>query len=388
MRRLLPLLLALLLLAGCGPKEPTTSASAIDLGGAVADSQPEDFSNALTPLSDQLDPEGLEAYLSSAYGLERADWVDAVAAYSQGLLAYELAVIQLADGVDAGEAQDLLVNYLEGRRADFTGYAPDQAALVEKALLLRQGRWLLLAVCPDPEAALGAFQSCFEGKAAQQVVRPYVTERDERGYVVFDPPNEEEMPRYDTGPVTEAYRTGDSSALSEQDKAILEACSQALEEVLSDGMSPAQQELAVHDWIIDHAAYDEAHASPNRSHPYGLLVEGQAICMGYANTFQLFMDLLDIPCVTVIGASGDSREDHAWNLVELDGDWYAVDVTWDDPLGSYEDVPAASQSAHHRYFNVTSDFLRQTDHQWDYDAVQEAEGTYWTWRQVQGGRVW
>ena len=110
-----------------------------------------------------------------------------------------------------------------------------------------------------------------------------------------------------------------------------------------------------------------------------LLVEGQAICMGYANTFQLFMDLLDIPCVTVIGASGGSREDHAWNLVQLDGDWYAVDTTWDDPLGSYVGVPAANEKEHHRYFNVTSDFLRQTDHQWDYDAVQEATGTRWTW---------
>ena len=50
-----------------------------------------------------------------------------------------------------------------------------------------------------------------------------------------------------------------------------------------------------------------------------ILVEGQAICMGYANTFQLFMDLLDIPCITVIGASSGSREDHAWNLVQLDG---------------------------------------------------------------------
>ena len=382
MRRLLPLLLAVLLLTGCAKPEPTTDASAVDLGGAVAESQPEAFSDALTPLSDQLDPEGLANYLSAAYGLNREDWVDAVAAYAQGLQAYELAVIRLADGVDAGAAQDLLIRYLEGRRADFTGYAPDQAALVENALLLRQGRWLLLAICPDPEAALEAFMDCFEGAQAQAVVRPYTVERDSRGYVVFDPPNQEEMPIYDTAPVVNAYRTGNPSALSEEDRAVLAVCRQVLAEEIRDDMSPAQQELAIHDWIIDHAAYDEAHASPHRSHPYGLLVEGQAICMGYANTFHLFMDLLDIPCVTVIGASGGSREDHAWNLVQLDGDWYAVDTTWDDPLGYDEDLPAANESGHHTYFNVTSDFLRQTDHQWDYDAVQEAEGTYWTWRHL------
>ena len=386
MKRVAMLLLSLLLLTGCAPKEPTTDASAIDLGGAVAESQPEEFSNSLTPLSDQLDPEGLENYLTTAYGLDRTDWVDAVAAYTQGLQAYELAVIRLSADADAGAAEELLLDYLESRRADFTGYAPDQAALVEDALLLRQGRWLLLAICPDPEGAREAFLTRFEGEAAQPVSRPYTVERDSRGYVVFDPPNEEEMPLYDTAPVVDAYRSGDTSALSEQDKAILEVCRQVLAEEIHDGMSPAEQELAVHDWIIDHADYDQSHSSPNRSHPYGLLVEGQAICMGYANTFQLFMDLLDIPCVTVIGASSDSREDHAWNLVQLDEDWYAVDTTWDDPLGYYENAPAANEANHHTYFNVTSDFLRQTDHQWDYDAVQEAEGTYWTWRHLNRSR--
>ena len=380
MKQLFLLLLSLLLLAGCAPKEPTTDASAIDLGGVVAESQPESYADGLTPLSSELDPDGLEEYITAAYGLDREDWVDAVAAYSQGLQAYELTVIRLVDGVDAGAAEEQLLAYLEGRRADFTGYAPDQAALVEDALLLRQGRWLLLAICPDPESAREAFLSRFDGGTVQTVARPYTVERDSRGYVVFDPPKEEEMPLYDTAPVVEAYRTGDTSTLSEEDAAILEVCRQVLEEEIDDGMPPAEQELAIHDWIIDHAAYDEAHASPNRSHPYGLLVEGQAICMGYANTFQLFMDLLDIPCVTVIGASSGSREDHAWNLVQLDGDWYAVDTTWDDPLGGYVDVPAANEGAHHTYFNVTSDFLRQTDHQWDYDAVQEAEGTDWTWR--------
>ncbi len=382
MKRLLLLLLSLLLLAGCAQAEPTTDASAVELGEAVVQSQPEGYTDGLTPLSAERDPQALEDYFSSAYGLDRADWVDGVAAYSQGLQAYELAVIRLADGVDAGAAQTLLAVYLENRQADFTGYAPDQAALVADALLLRQGRWLLLAICPDPEGALEAFLTCFDGAAAQTVARPHTVERDSRGYVVFDPPNEEEMPLYDTAPVVEAYRSGDASALSEEDKAILDVCRQVLEEEIQDGMTPAQQELAVHDWIIDHAAYDETHASPHRSHPYGLLVEGQAICMGYANTFQLFMDLLDIPCVTVVGASSNSREDHAWNLVQLDGDWYAVDTTWDDPLGSYGNVSAAGESSHHTYFNVTSDVLRQTDHQWDYDAVQEAEGTYWTWRRL------
>ena len=187
-----------------------------------------------------------------------------------------------------------------------------------------------------------------------------------------------EMPRYDTGPVVEAYRTGDASALSEQDQAVLEACVRVMEEVLTADMTPAEQELAIHDWLIDHTAYDEEHSHPNHNHPYGLLVEGRAICMGYANTFQLFMDLLGIPCQTVVSPT------HAWNLVELDGAWYGVDVTWDDPLGSYETIPAAQEPVHHAYFNITDAVLWESGHRWDKTTVPAATGTKYTWQAIRG----
>ena len=47
------------------------------------------------------------------------------------------------------------------------------------------------------------------------------------------------------------------------------------------------------------------------------------------------MDALDIPCILVCGnATNDNQttESHEWNYVELDGKWYAVDCTWDDPI--------------------------------------------------------
>lgn len=365
-RLLLALLLPALLLAGCTPQEPTTGASAIELGNAVAESQPKEFLQGLTPLSPDGEPdvsEKLETYLLISYGLERTDWTDAVAACSEGFQASELAVIQLSEQADAETAEQGLAAYVERRKAEFTGYAPGEAAKLERAVLLRQGRWLLLAVCPEPELAQTAFESAFQGGGAAVI----------QAEVPSPSPAPVELPRYDTGPVVEAFRTGDLSTLSETDAAVLAACRQVLDQCITPDMTPGQKELAIHDWMIDHTAYDETHALPNRNHPYGLLVEGTAVCMGYANTFQLFMDLLDIPCLTVTG------DTHAWNLVQLDGDWYAVDVTWDDPLGSYADVPAANEAEHHRYFNVTSAFLRETGHNWDADGVPNTEGVRWTW---------
>ena len=74
--------------------------------------------------------------------------------------------------------------------------------------------------------------------------------------------------------------------------------------------------------------------------------------------------------------SHGGTDEHAWNLVELDGEWYCVDVTWDDPISN---SPVSERMAH-RYFNVTSEFLRQNDHQWDETQAVEAAGTAWAWQ--------
>ncbi len=405
MKRLLfALLLSALLLTGCTGRQETTDATAAELGAAVADSQPADFT-AGPLLQAGNGAEALETYLLISYGLEPSDWIDAALSRSEGFQADEVAVIQLSEQADAAAAEQGLAAYVERRKGEFTGYAPQEAAKLEGAVLLRQGRWLLLAVCPEPERAQAAFESAFQGGGATAI----------QAAVPSPSPTPVELPRYDTGPVVEAFRTGDLSTLSETDAAVLAACKQVMEQLITEGMSPAEQELAIHDvveafrtgdlstlsetdaavlaackqvmeqlitegmspaeqelaihdWMIDHTAYDETQQLSSRNHPYGLLVEGKAVCMGYANTFQLFMDLLEIPCLTV------TSDTHAWNLVELDGAWYGVDVTWDDPLGPYEDVPAANEREHHRFFNVTDALLRQTDHRWDPDEVPEADG--------------
>jgi len=90
-----------------------------------------------------------------------------------------------------------------------------------------------------------------------------------------------------------------------------------------------QKELAIHDWLVEWGEYDQTvyddpdHAGRegNRD-PYGMLVGGYGICLGYATTFQLLMDLAGVECITVVGASFQSTSDHAWNMVRLDGEWY------------------------------------------------------------------
>jgi transglutaminase/protease-like cytokinesis protein 3 len=143
-------------------------------------------------------------------------------------------------------------------------------------------------------------------------------------------------------------------------------------------MEDHEKELAIHDWIAEWTAYDEgllsnapdAEPHPENDNPYGLLIGQQAACEGYALTFQLFMDMLGIECITVYGTVLWGEEEHVWNMVRLDdGEWYCVDVTWDDTadvLGR-EGAPTGR-----KYFNVTSDYMLYNDHQWDPEGIPEA----------------
>ena len=80
------------------------------------------------------------------------------------------------------------------------------------------------------------------------------------------------------------------------------------------------------------------------------MVNGEAVCEGYARSFKYLMDILGIPCTLVIGKGTNSEgrtENHAWNYVQIGDDWYALDATWDDPVSSSGWV---SQSSKYRYF--------------------------------------
>ncbi|MBQ8538850.1 MAG: hypothetical protein IJ433_04295 [Ruminococcus sp.] len=97
-----------------------------------------------------------------------------------------------------------------------------------------------------------------------------------------------------------------------------------------------EREKTAHNFILNKCEYDEslkdAKTVPldkaSAFDPYGVMVEGVAVCEGYARTFQMLCNGLGLECINVIGES--ENELHMWNAVELDGDYYYVDTTWDD----------------------------------------------------------
>ena len=81
--------------------------------------------------------------------------------------------------------------------------------------------------------------------------------------------------------------------------------------------------------------YDTTLEKKDTRNIYGALKNKVIVCEGYARLFKYILDKMQIPCVIVTGEATNSTgktELHAWNYVMLEEKWYAVDVTWDDPL--------------------------------------------------------
>lgn len=83
--------------------------------------------------------------------------------------------------------------------------------------------------------------------------------------------------------------------------------------------------LFIHNWLVKNVEKDtEAEYAATI---YGTLVKRTALCEGYAKTFSYLCNLLNIENIIV---TGQTDVPHMWNMVKLDGNWYHVDVTWDD----------------------------------------------------------
>lgn len=332
-----------------------------------------------------LPPEDREFYLTQVYGIPEDGWSGASIYTVGGADAREVAVLSGLNSEQSYTAAVAMEEYRQNRAADFTGYLPEQAALVERGVVLK-GNLAVLLICTDPDSA----RKAMEEELSHLVIEPFDPNEEapepydwtkyvnEKGWKLFDPPNEFDMTPYDLSAVLTAWETGEESGLDAKDAVILDRARAVLEAcAISDEMTAIEKELALHDWLTANCAYDQTVHDPhtpmgreNNLDPYGALENGYGICLGYATTFQLLLSMAGEECITVAGAANDSRQDHAWNMVKLAEEWYCVDVTWDDPTGN---------APHHRYFNVTSEYMRSTNHQWDYQNVPEATATRLRW---------
>ena len=109
-----------------------------------------------------------------------------------------------------------------------------------------------------------------------------------------------------------------------------------LKDIISDDMNDKEKILMIHNYLTNHINYDKrglTNESPYKTNTaYGAIIEENAICSGYADALNLFLNKLNVPNYKIVS------NNHVWNVVFLDNEWKHIDLTWDDfnNVTSYE----------------------------------------------------
>ncbi|SDU49415.1 putative metal-binding motif-containing protein [Desulfobacula phenolica] len=113
-------------------------------------------------------------------------------------------------------------------------------------------------------------------------------------------------------------------------------------------MNAEEKEKEIHDWIVLNVEYDTSLVEHSA---YAALFHGKTVCQGYSLLMYRMLDIVDIESRIVVSDSMN----HAWNMVYLCGNWYHLDVTWDDP------IPDTPGRVLYNYYNL-SDSEINDDH--------------------------
>lgn len=193
-------------------------------------------------------------------------------------------------------------------------------------------------------------EACIEGKPA--FLKPYGIREEELETVFWELYNGGKLPWYVEREYRYTYEEGSGEIQmftpghldpEEYDRKRYEqAVAEILDATVSEGMTDLQKALAIHDYLAANYSYD---ASYTCYWGYDLLVRGTAVCNGYA---QAYMDLMNRVGVETVMVESEEM-DHGWNMIKLNGNWYHVDVTWDDPS------PDSAGTVGHRYFLKTDE---------------------------------
>ncbi|WP_039655990.1 transglutaminase domain-containing protein [Clostridium tyrobutyricum] len=152
--------------------------------------------------------------------------------------------------------------------------------------------------------------------------------------------------------------------------------------VTNSSMKDYQKELALHDYVVNNAKYDQRDENggiPDDSYnAYGILIDGVGVCQGYADAMYRLLKAAGIENIMVIGQAnnGSGLIGHAWNIVKIQGKYYNLDSTWDDPV-----TDNGTNVLSHLYFNITDKQL-SVDHKWNESNYPSCNSTDYSYSKI------
>ena len=161
---------------------------------------------------------------------------------------------------------------------------------------------------------------------------------------------------YGLGKVNQALRDGIAAK-----KAKLDAAVNSIISTIPADAPDVVKQLLIYDRIIIDSNYNlsavwDGYAEDNWT-AYGVMIHKKGVCESYSEAFQLLCLKVGICCTTTVGKA--NGVEHQWNAVLLEGQWYACDITFDDPVG----LPDGETM--HTFFNLTTAQMEESNHQAD-----------------------
>lgn len=139
-----------------------------------------------------------------------------------------------------------------------------------------------------------------------------------------------------------------------EDKAVGDKVTSILKKLDVSSKSNYEKIKAIHDYIVKNASYDQ---TLSKYSAYDNLIGKSSVCQGYALLTYRMMNQAGIPCRIITGMGNGGS--HAWNIVKLQGKWYNLDCTFDDPIVITPD--GTTETVSYNYF-LKSDAVFAKDH--------------------------
>ncbi|MDF9825044.1 hypothetical protein M2475_001465 [Breznakia sp. PF5-3] len=162
----------------------------------------------------------------------------------------------------------------------------------------------------------------------------------------------------------------DPQTRKQKQQAIRDAVKQVSSEIIKPGMKDEEKVYAINDYICNQAVYDTAAADVikttgklgeayyDSNTAYGILINKIAVCEGYSTAFQLLCEAAGLECISISGhMNADPDIRHAWNRVNIGGQWYIVDVTTNDGDAATNSVLLLSDAIGEKIYTEDEYFL-------------------------------
>ncbi len=139
--------------------------------------------------------------------------------------------------------------------------------------------------------------------------------------------------------------------LSNNERELLQVCCQWICDNIQEDMPNLLKIKKVHDALVDNSRYTCGYYDT-----YNIVVKGRGVCAAYTSATQLLLHMLKVDCRSV---RGTEKMNHIWNIIDVNGEWYHTDVTWDDP------ICRPRKDVKRFYYFLISEAEMAVDHEWE-----------------------